>query len=134
MSATANGHTLPATPASAADHLRAEAAVVRGRMEAAERDVAAIRANLDQANARLMATASTANDRLAAISDELSHVAVLTAVAECARCGFVGRIEWLPDGTARVIHEYRVGHTMCVLQLGADLPVSDSTRALSLLR
>jgi hypothetical protein len=134
MTTTGNDHTHPATPTSVADQLRAEASAMRRRMDQAERDVATIRVNLDHANARLRATATTAHERLAAISDELSHVAVLTAVGECVRCGYLGRIEWLPDGTARVIHEYRDGHTMCALQLGTDVPVSDSARALALLR
>lgn len=58
----------------------------------------------------------------------------ICAFAECARCYYLGRIEWLPDGTVRVLHRRQYGNTMCVIQLPPFADLSLGGRALLLLR
>lgn len=98
------------------EQLRAEALSVRDRIAAARSEVAVVRANLDAANARLVDTTAQATARLAEITREITDTAVVAVIGECACCAYPGRIEWLPDGSIRVVHEASNGYHLCRLR------------------
>lgn len=61
----------------------------------------------------------------------------VAAFVNCARCWHIGRAEWLPNGTVRVLHHGTDGNYICVIQLPlSHLPdgTTEVTKALLLLR
>jgi hypothetical protein len=59
---------------------------------------------------------------------------VVHAVIECARCYYIGRVEWLPDGMVRVLHRGQYGNTVCLIRVPSITNLSPGGRALLLLR
>lgn len=61
----------------------------------------------------------------------------VSAVAECIRCCRLGRVEWFPDGTVRVLHQGNRAVNVCLINAPlSQLPdeTTETGRALLLLR